>query len=458
MHVDVLIVEIGSTTTIVSAFTDINGDAPRLAGQGMGLTTVSAGDVTIGMNNALEDLKRNTGAKELTWDLFMASSSAAGGLKMTVHGLVYDMTVKAAREAALGAGAVLHFATSGPVSGTDLRKVREINPSIILLAGGVDYGEKKTIVENARRLASLGLKAPVIYAGNVAAGDEVTDIFAESGIKCRAVDNVYPRIDELNIDPTKTAIQDVFEEHITEAPGMENIRSLVKGRIIPTPGAVFNAARLLYREIGDLMVVDVGGATTDVHSVTEGSPEIREITVSPEPLAKRTVEGDLGLYVNAGVVLNRISQELLKPVMGELDPREILDRKKVIPEKEEEFKLTGLLCREAVMTAVQRHSGRIRYSSAGLGRKAIIAEGRDLTRVRWIIGTGGALVMLPFGSSLLAQIQGRRPGREMYPESAVILIDKDYIMPAAGVLALTHPEAALRILKNSLGIDQGECL
>lgn len=185
---------------------------------------------------------------------------------------------------------------------------------------------------------------------------------------------------------------------------MENVRSLVNGPIIPTPGAVFNAARLLYPEIGDLMVVDVGGATTDVHSVTEGSPEIREITVNPEPLAKRTVEGDLGLYVNSGTVLGRISPELIKSELGELDPRLILGRKKVIPENEEDMKLTGLLCREAVFTAVQRHAGRIRHTGAGLGRKAIIAEGRDLTSVRWIIGTGGALVRLPFGASRLRAI------------------------------------------------------
>lgn len=453
MHVDVIVVEIGSTTTIVSAFTGINDHAPRVSGQGMGLTTVLDGDVIIGMNNALEDLKRRMGVSELTCDLFMASSSAAGGLKMTVHGLVYDMTVKAAREAALGAGAILHFATAGSLSDTDLQRVKQINPNIVLLAGGVDYGEKKIVIENARKLASLGLKAPVIYAGNVAASAEASDIFTERGIKCEVVENVYPQIDELNIDPTKKAIQSVFEEHIVEAQGMEHIRSLVNGRIMPTPGAVFNAAQLLYQEIGDLMVVDVGGATTDVHSVTEGSPEIREITVNPEPLAKRTVEGDLGLFVNARFVLNRLSPELLKADLGDLDPWEILDRKKVIPDTEEELKLTGLLCREAVLTAVQRHAGRLRYSSAGVNRKAILAEGKDLTRVRWIIGTGGALARLPFGASLLARIQGRRPGREMYPEEASVLIDQDYIMSAAGVLALTNPQAALKILKNSLGID-----
>jgi uncharacterized protein (TIGR01319 family) len=102
---------------------------------------------------------------------------------------------------------------------------------------------------------------------------------------------VYPRIDELNIDPTRKIIQQVFEEHIVAAPGMEKIRTMVAGKIMPTPGAVMNAALALYDEIGDLMAVDVGSATTDVHSVTEGSPEIQAMLTGPEPFAKRTVEG-----------------------------------------------------------------------------------------------------------------------------------------------------------------------
>ena len=37
------------------------------------------------------------------------------------------------------------------------------------------------------------------------------------------------------------------------------------------------ASQLLYDDIGDLVTIDVGGATTDVHSVTEDSDEISRI-------------------------------------------------------------------------------------------------------------------------------------------------------------------------------------
>ena len=50
----------------------------------------------------MDDLCRNKGIDKLEYGEMLATSSAAGGLKMTVHGLVYDMTAKAAKEAALG--------------------------------------------------------------------------------------------------------------------------------------------------------------------------------------------------------------------------------------------------------------------------------------------------------------------------------------------------------------------
>ena len=132
--------------------------------------------------------------EDLQWGEMLASSSAAGGLKMTVHGLVYDMTVKAAREAALGAGAVLRFATAGELQPPDLEEIERIGLNIILLAGGVDYGERATAIANARHLAHLRPKAPVIYAGNVAARGQVAGILGDAGVKVFPVENVYPRI------------------------------------------------------------------------------------------------------------------------------------------------------------------------------------------------------------------------------------------------------------------------
>lgn len=142
MKVDVLVAEIGSTTTVVNAFKDLNTDNPighRVRRQHRSLTE----DVRIGLQGAVDDLCKKMNIDSL--DMTKAStSSAAGGLKMTVHGLVYDMTAKAAKEAALGAGGIIHYITAGKLRRTDLAKIKEIKPNLILIAGGVDYGERDT--------------------------------------------------------------------------------------------------------------------------------------------------------------------------------------------------------------------------------------------------------------------------------------------------------------------------
>lgn len=452
MKVDIISAEIGSTTTVVNAFMGMGTDAPRFIGQGQSYTTVTQGDVTVGLKLAFEDLRQKLDAPQLTYDCFYATSSAAGGLKMTVHGLVHDMTVKAAKEAALGAGANIKFITSGKLRRTDMKRIREIGPNIILLAGGVDYGERDTALYNAELLVQQEeLKdTPVIYAGNCQNKEEIELIFEEAGRKVYIVDNVYPKIDLLNVVPTRRKIQEVFEEHITKAPGMEKVRELVNASIMPTPGAVMEATQLLEKEIGDLVVVDVGGATTDVHSVTLGSEEITHILVNPEPMAKRTVEGDLGVYVNVHNVIDLVSRDELERKMtlskDALD--ELIEHYKPIPETDLERAFIRHLTLEASTTAIKRHAGKIRYLYGPSGKKAI-AEGKDLTNVKYVIGTGGALTRLEGIEILENMLKGK--GDELLPSRSVkILVDRLYIMASLGVISKKYPQEALSLLLQSI--------
>ena len=455
IHVDVLVAEIGSTTTVVNAFTGLNTPDPVFIGQGQAPTTVLEGDVTIGLNGAIDNLKANLGDSDLTWDEMHATSSAAGGLKMTVHGLVYEMTVKAAREAALGAGGVIRDVTAGRMRQRHLDNIMKIHPNIILLAGGVDYGEEEVIIANAELLAKLELDVPFIYAGNKAIQEEVREILVRGGKQVFVVENVYPHIDEFNIRPTRKIIQQVFEEHIIHAPGMAKIKDVINGPMMPTPGAVMEAAQLLYDNIGDLVVLDVGGATTDVHSVTEGSLEINDILVSPEPLAKRTVEGDLGVFVNALNLVELIGKENVEKELGTaLDP--ILEQRKPIPATPEEIKFIEILTREAVNLAVDRHVGEMKDLYGPTGRVKV-AEGKDLTRVKWLIATGGALTRLQAGPTILGNVRKDRGKKLLPPLGAEVLVDHDYIMASMGVMGQRYPEAALRLMLKSMQF-QGELL
>lgn len=448
MHINVLVAEIGSTTTVVNAFNGIGTSCPTFVGQGQAPTSVLEGDVTIGLNGAIEDLRNNIAADELTWDDMLATSSAAGGLKMTVHGLVYDMTVRAAKEAALGAGGIIKMVTSGRLRRLDLKKIQEVNPNIILVAGGVDYGERETSLYNMEMILSMGLKTPIIYAGNIENQEEIKLMCEEADVQLYIVENVYPKIDTLVVEPTRKVIQDVFEEHIIHAPGMTTVRNLVKGPIIPTPGAVMEAAKLLKSHLGDLVIFDVGGATTDVHSVTIGSDEINRILISPEPEAKRTVEGDLGVYVNANHVIEKIGVEELKKEFPDLD--DIVASYSAIPKNDRERDFVERLTEEAVLTSLERHAGKLRnlYSTSG---KKTVAEGKDLTAIKYIIGTGGALTRLPNRVSILKRVSEYSKGLDLYPTvNAKVLIDNDYIFASLGVLSKKYPEDALILMKKSL--------
>lgn len=453
MKIDVLVAEIGSTTTAVNAFHHINTNKPVFLGQGQAPTTVMDGDVRIGLGGAVDDLQRKLEVNSLDYDEMLATSSAAGGLKMTVHGLVYDMTARAAREAALGAGAIIHYVTAGRLRRSDLAKIREIGPNLILLAGGVDFGERETAIYNAEMLREAGLKTPVIYAGNVENQEEIRLIFDEkSGVKLYLVENVYPKIDDLNVEPARKVIQAAFEEHIIHAPGMEHVRDMVGGPIVPTPGAVMEAAKLLYECIGNLIILDVGGATTDLHSVTEDSDEISRILISPEPKAKRTVEGDLGVYVNMKNIIEVIGGEgRLAGELDGLDVKRVMETYKAIPKTPEEIRFVERLAKEAVLRAVERHAGRIRYVYGPSGRTTL-AEGKDLTQVKYIVGTGGALTRLPHRTEIMRSItENNISGLNLYPgPHAEILADNDYIMASLGVLSKRYKEAAVKLLEKSL--------
>jgi uncharacterized protein (TIGR01319 family) len=231
------------------------------------------------------------------------------------------------------------------------------------------------------------------------------------------------------------------------------VRDLVGGSIIPTPGAVMLCAKLLYEVLGDLMVLDVGGATTDLHSVTPGSEELARIALFPEPLAKRTVEGDLGVYVNMQNLTDRIGREKLEAELG-FPLEEVVKSYRQIPKTSQEVQFVERIAREAALRATERHAGHIRHVYGPAGRSSVI-EGKDLTQVKHIIGTGGALTRLPNRVAMMQAIARRHEtGYFLFPpDPAEILVDNDYVMASLGALSKRNPGAALKLLKKSLGVN-----
>lgn len=424
--------EIGSTITKANAFRMESGLLHHI-GQGFAPTSVAAGDVRIGADAAIAQMREQCASPPAAGEIFV-NSSAAGGLRMSVHGLTRSMTARAAREAALGAGAIVTMTTVGAMDEFDLEDLQENRPSIILLAGGVDDGEKRIVVENAKVIASAQLGVPVVYAGNSRVRRRVEHIFVDAGQPLTCVDNVFPDVDVLRVEPVRAVIHDVFNDHITAAPGMHGLVELTNHEILPTPGAVLLATELFADAVGDAVVVDVGGATTDVHSVTDGSSEWSARVIDPEPRTKRTVEGDLGVFVNA----RRVAA-----MTDEGEDEERLEWLRAIPSDEREAEVTRWLAREAVEAGIGRHAGTVTEIFTPTGKTQVV-RGKDLSAVRWVVGTGGALTRVPGGADILRRICTGAGAQLLPSPEATIVIDRDYRFSALGTVAQCYPDEVRR--------------
>jgi uncharacterized protein (TIGR01319 family) len=216
---------------------------------------------------------------------------------------------------------------------------------------------------------------------------------------------------------------------------------------MPTPGAVMAMAEHLYDALGDLLVLDVGGATTDVHSVTWGSERFRPMITSPEPFSKRSVEGDLGVFLNRSQVIGAMTyqERCLLPSTYEEELLCIPD----MPRTEEEIQLILPLVFTCASEALNRHAGQLVEHYTPRGRVQTV-RGRDLSAVGTVLATGGALTRLPSVESMVRRLIDEAPLEKLYPpSSADVKIDHNYIMASCGVMTRKYPEAAMQLMRAS---------
>src|SRR5690606_37719915 len=293
-----------------------------------------------------------------------ACSSAGGGLRLAVVGYERLVTAESGQRVGLSAGARVVHVAAGPLDRAALAALRADRPDVVLLVGGTDGGDTEVLVHNATRLAAARLRVPVVVAGNVEARDEVMATLADRGVPAVATENVLPRIGVLNPGPARAAIREVFLSHVIGGKRLSRgprFRSLVRG---PTPDIVLAAVEVLASRFGaDVMVVDVGGATTDVYSVLQPDPETAD-----EPSAEvagtlwrgRTVEGDLGVRSGAlGVVAAARAERLLTVAEAEelAGPARVrADEPGYLPQSDSDRAVDARLARLAALVAVRRHA------------------------------------------------------------------------------------------------------
>jgi uncharacterized protein (TIGR01319 family) len=427
-------VDVGSTYTKVAV---VELDSGVVVATASRPTTVDT-DVLHGLDEAVAA----TGVREPV--ATYVCSSAGGGLRLAVVGYERLVTAEAGHRVGLSAGARVVHVAAGPLDRAGVDELRAARPDVVLLVGGTDGGDAAVLRHNAHRLAVARLRVPVVAAGNEDARDEVVDELTRRNVAVIPAGNVLPRIGVANPVPARTAIREVFLRHVIGGKKLSRgprFTSLVRGA---TPDVVFTAVELLAdHHPGDLLVVDVGGATTDVYSAL--TPD-ENTDVAGTLWRSRTVEGDLGVRWTAPGVLDAAAAERLldgDPAVGARLHMAAQERSADpgLPAGGPDLRLASL----AATVALRRHA-----RGEPVGRTGQRRGGRDLREVRLVIGSGGVLRHADRAEALraLGAALADHSGGWLLPRAATVTVDADYVLAPAGLLAAEHPRVALRLLER----------
>ena len=444
-----LCVDVGSTYT--KAVLVDPADGAVLGAASTPTVLPPAGDVLDGLEQLRGRLAAAAGlaVAEVSAEELLVCSSAGGGLRLAVVGYEPDISALAGHRVALTAGGAVVHVHSGELDWAGLTALREARADVVLLVGGTDGGNAKVLLHNARRLAGEKRAVPVVLAGNADAAPDAAALLRGRGRTVEVVDNVLPRVGTVAPAPARAAIRDLFLRHVIGGRSLSRRR--LDGMSFPrlvraaTPDAMLTGVGVLAEALGDVLVVDVGGATTDVYSAL-GSAALADLPRSPVqtlPLS-RTVEADLGMRWGATFLIDAALAEGL--VDGPFDAvsstrPELTDYAALVaaeparlPQDDVEERLEADLATLAVRVAVRRHGRPTRPGEAA----------RPMEHLAWVVGSGGVLRHASEAArrAVLEPLTGDHGGGWAVPTSARLAVDETYLLFAVGLLASQHPEPA----------------
>ncbi|MCS6776374.1 MAG: glutamate mutase L [Chthonomonadaceae bacterium] len=483
----ILATDCGSTTTKAILIEQQPDGQYRLVVRGEAPTTVEApfDDVTVGVVNAVREVEELSGKTILGEDgrpitpardartgvdLYLSTSSAGGGLQMTVAGVVKAMSAESAQRAALGAGAIIIDVIAvddGRKEYQRVERLRQLRPDMILMSGGTDGGTVSHLVEMAEMLVAadpkprlgIGLKLPVIYAGNRDAYPQVAALL-EDRVALKRVENLRPTMDRENLLPAREAIHELFLEHVMQqAPGYNKLTTWTSADIMSTPNAVGRIMEEIARQRNiNVLGVDIGGATTDVFSVFNG-------------IFNRTVSANLGMSYSICNVLTEAGVENIQRWLpfrvtdAELrnQLRNKMIRPTTIPQRMQDLLIEQAVSREALRLAFEHHKSLARgltgttleknigniFDQKGTGQTLV-----NMMHLHMIVGSGGVLSHAPRrAQSALMMMDAYQP-----EGFTLLTVDSIFMMPQLGVLSVVHPVAATQVFERDCLIYLGTCI
>ncbi len=486
----ILATDCGSTTT-KAILIEKQGDEYRLVVRGEAPTTVEAPfeDVTKGVLNAAKEVEELRGRQILEGDkivtpqkgdkgvdIYISTSSAGGGLQMVVSGIVKAMSAESAERAALGAGAIVMdvlASNDGRLPHEKIKRIRHLRPDMILLSGGTDSGNIKSVVEmsellkasNPKPRLGINYKIPIIYAGNKKASEQIKKNLGKVS-DLSVVPNLRPILERENLGPARDKIHDLFMEHVmAQAPGYKKLMDMTDAPIMPTPGAVGEIMQVIAKkEKITVLGVDIGGATTDVFSVFK---DLEKDT----PIFNRTVSANLGMsYSISNVLASASLPNILRWIPFEIDEIDLRNRignkmirPTTIPQSLEELKIEQAIAREALRLSFIQHK-EFAVGLKGVQKERTISDTFDqstsgetlvnMMDLDILVGSGGVLSHAP------RRHQAARMVIDSFlPEGITqIAVDSIFMMPQLGVLADVHEKAATEVFNKDCLLRLGTCV
>lgn len=445
----VLCVDFGSTFT-KAVLVDLA--AGRLLGTAQHPTTLTT-DVFDGLDRCLDALAaEHPQVRDVE---VLACSSAGGGLRIGVVGNEELVTAEAGRRVALSSGGRVVTVLSGGLDQARLRELRAAEPDVVLLVGGTDGGNAEQLLADAGFLGRARWRRPVVLAGAQHAAREAAARLEAGRTPYVVADNVVPRIGVLAPDSARAAIREAFLAHVIGGKHLSRRADFASMLLGPTPDIVLAGVEELARHLGDTVVVDVGGATTDVHSVVTLDPETAGLgrdglardVVAPTPVT-RTVEGDLGMRWSAvSTIEAAVEVGLLVPDTGLVAAAQRRTAEPgLLPEDQEERWYDETIATAAAVLALRRHAGRSRVVLGPDGR-VVERTGKDLREVDALVGSGGVLRAAPVevAERVLRAGVGVQPEGWQLPERPAVLVDRVYLLAALGLVGLARPARADRL-------------
>jgi uncharacterized protein (TIGR01319 family) len=190
-----------------------------------------------------------------------------------------------------------------------------------------------------------------------------------------------------------------------------------------------------------------------------GNPSRPNVVVKglPEPFARRSVEGDMGLRHNIDTIAEsagiersaaelNINTEKINEwiLLCKNEPGIVSEQNSVQREIDEHF------ARHAVDVSVTRHCGTVESVYTPMG-ETIIMSGKDLSDVPVVIGIGGPLVNSNNPESILrGAIYDSGKMQYLKPLRPEFYLDKKYIFASMGLIGIIDPKLSLSIMKEEI--------